>query len=786
MNVVIVESPSKAKTINKYLGKDYTVLASYGHVRDLPSKEGSVNTQDGFSMVWEMDTRGQKQMQEIASAVKSADAVLLATDPDREGEAISWHVREVLNQKKKLTIPVKRIVFYEITQKAVKEALNQPRDLDEGLIQAYLARRALDYLVGFTLSPVLWRKLPGSRSAGRVQSVALRIVADREGEIEAFISQEYWSIHGLFGTSDGKDLKGKLMTFDGQKLDKMDIKGGPQADEMITMLKGLSFHVHSVEKKQTKRHPSPPFTTSTLQQEAARKLRFSAKKTMQVAQKLYEGIALAGETVGLITYMRTDSTNISAEAIDSTRGLIGKTFGDVYVPQSPRVFKSKSKNAQEAHEAIRPTGVGRTPAEMKGYLEDDQYKLYDLIWKRMVASQMESALIDQVSIDMADPSVRHLFRATGSRVHFDGFLKVYVDGRDADETPEDEDEKFLPTVHEKDPLTTKEITGDQHFTQPPPRFSEASLVKKLEELGIGRPSTYASIMSTLLDRKYVRIEKNQLIPETLGRLVTSFLSSYFKRYVEYDFTAQMEEKLDEIADGKAQWQQTLTEFWEAFQQAVKETSALKITDVIDHLNHDLERFLFGPPTEPEGSVNRRCPQCDTGTMSLKLGKFGAFLGCSDYPTCNYTRKLTGTAGNDEAQDMQETPSSFETQILGNDPKTGQTITLRKGPYGFYFQWGEAVGKEKPKRASLPQGATPTEATLDMALRLGALPVSLGAHPETGQEMTLGQGRFGPYVKYQDKFFSLAKNDSIATMTPERAVELIAAKLSKPSFSRKKA
>jgi len=770
-NVVIVESPAKAKTINKYLGKDFKVLASYGHVRDLPSKTGSVDPEHQFAMIWTMESRAQKQVKEITDAIKDAETLYLATDPDREGEAISWHVKEVLDQKKALKkIDVKRVVFYEVTKSAVKNAIDNPRDLDEGLIQAYLARRALDYLVGFTLSPVLWRKLPGSRSAGRVQSVALRLITDREAEIEAFIAEEYWSITGLFLNQAKKEVEARLIHYQGKKLEKFDLNNEELALAAKNAVEKQNYHVDKVEKKQTKRHPAPPFITSTLQQEASRKLRFSAKKTMQLAQRLYEGVEVNGETVGLITYMRTDSTNIAQEALQATRDFIVKNYGKEYLPDAPRVFKSKSKNAQEAHEAIRPTDSSYTPEKVKKDLEPDQFKVYELIWKRMVASQMESALINQVSVDIASQDHQNIFRATGSSIAFDGFLKLYEEGRDE----EDENaSKMLPELKEKEQLDLKSVLADQHFTQPPPRYSEASLVKKLEELGIGRPSTYATILSTLLDRKYVHLEKRQLIPEALGRLVTSFLTSYFKTYVEFDFTANLEEQLDEIASGKLNWQKVLEEFWIAFQKAVNEAGGLRVSDVIDHLNQDLEKYLF--TLGPENTISRTCPTCETGTLSLKLGRFGAFLGCSNYPTCNFTRKLSGSAATKdettESTNMIE-QAQFEPKELGNDPQSKEAVTLRKGPYGFYLQWGEAKGKDKPKRVSLPKGADPENFDLDQALSLGALPKNLGKHPDTSEEIIAGVGRFGPYLKHQGKFTSLPKSYDVLTVSLDEAVTVL--------------
>jgi DNA topoisomerase I len=769
MKLVIVESPAKAKTINKYLGKDYHVLASFGHVRDLPSKDGSVNPDDGFSMLWEVDARSEKHIKEITNAVKKADEVLLATDPDREGEAISWHVLEILKNGKALKdIPVRRVVFHEITKKAINEAIKHPRDLDQDLIEAYLARRALDYLVGFTISPVLWRKLPGSRSAGRVQSVALRLITDREDEIEAFNTEEYWSILGDFLGKPSKKVKARLTHLKSKKLAKFDINNEALATDAVNEIKKHAYSVLKVEKKQAKRNPSPPFTTSTLQQEAARKLGFGASRTMKLAQQLYEGVNLGGETTGLITYMRTDSVNLGQEALDSLRIHIEKVYGKDYLPEEMRLYKTKAKNAQEAHEAIRPTDIARHPKDVAEYLDPTQLKLYELIWKRTIASQMASAILDQVSADISNPEKSVIFRANGSTIRFDGFLKVYQEGRDEEANEdEEEDEKILPPLTEGEGLDLTLVTPNQHFTQPPPRYSEASLVKKLEELGIGRPSTYASIINTLQDRGYVKLEKKQFFPEDRGRIVTAFLLNFFAKYVEYDFTANLEEQLDDISGGRLNWKKVLTQFWGDFIKAVEEAKGLTITQVIDRLNHDLDGMLF-PPRE-DGSDRHICPKCKEGKLSLKLGKFGAFIGCSNYPECQYTRKLS-TAGDTQSEVPMELMN--ENKELGPDPKSGLMVTLRKGPYGFYFQWGEPVGKEKPKRVTLPKGLQPQDATLENALEAGALPRVVGNHPATGEEIIAGIGRYGPYVKYQDRFISLKAGDDPISIDLDRAVHVI--------------
>lgn len=782
MKVVVVESPSKAKTINKYLGADYRVIASYGHVRDLPSKNGSVDPDQHFQMIWETEPQSRKHIDEIVKALEGADQLFLATDPDREGEAISWHVREVLNQQKILNhIEVKRVVFHEITKRAVLEAMAHPRDLNQELVEAYLARRALDYLVGFTLSPLLWRKLPGSRSAGRVQSVALRLIAERESEIEVFTSQEYWTISAEFHGQPQKVIFSRLTHLKGAKLEKFDIATQEQAAAAKKEIEQYRYTVLDIEKKQVKRYPSPPFTTSTLQQEASRKLGYGARKTMQIAQRLYEGVNLGEESVGLITYMRTDSVNISPEAIAATRGWIENNFGKRYLPSTPRIYKSKTKNAQEAHEGIRPTEMNRSPETVRKFLDNDQFKVYELIWKRMTASQMENALFDQVSIDIANPAKSVILRANGSTLAFDGFLKLYEEGRD-DETSEED--RLLPLLEIGESLDLHQVTPSQHFTQPPPRYSEASLVKKLEELGIGRPSTYASIMSTLIERKYVTLEKKRLLPEALGRLVTAFLTSFFKKYVEYDFTAHLEEQLDDISGGKLEWLKVMEDFWQAFHHAITQANDLKISDVIERMDHDLERFIF--PQAKEGENVRKCPQCADGRLGLKLGKWGAFVGCSNYPACAYTRRvLTHSLEEKEVSLTQET---FEAKTLGIDPQTKATIRMRKGPYGFYLQWdgGEAPaspatrskGKKKeaapkPKRVAFPKEMSAQECTLEQALALGALPRLVGQHPETGKPITAAIGRFGPYIKHEDRFKSIGKNDNVLEITLERALELLA-------------
>jgi len=757
MNVVVVESPAKAKTINKYLGSDYIVLASYGHVRDLPSKDGSVQPDDDFAMSWEVDSKAAKRLADIADAMKGADTLILATDPDREGEAISWHVLEVLRKKKVLkTANIQRVVFNAITKSAVTEAMKNPRDIDMELVDAYLARRALDYLVGFTLSPVLWRKLPGSRSAGRVQSVSLRLVVDREIEIEAFRTQEYWTVEGT--VSAGSDpFMARLVKHDGKKLGKFDLPDEATAHAARGAVAAGAFTVTAVEKKPAKRSPAPPFTTSTLQQEASRKLGFSAQRTMQAAQKLYEGIDIGGETVGLITYMRTDGIQSAPEALVEARQVIAGRFGSDYVPEAPRYYKTKAKNAQEAHEAIRPTSLSRNPGSLR--LESDLGRLYELIWKRMIASQMESARIERTTIDMETSDGRTGLRANGQVVLFDGYLAVYEEGRD-DEN--DEDGGRLPMV--KDGATAKvlEARADQHFTEPPPRYSEASLVKKMEELGIGRPSTYASILTVLRERDYVRMEKNRFIPEDKGRLVTAFLEQFFRRYVEYDFTAALEEKLDLVSAGELEWKQLLRDFWKDFHAAVGEIGDLRVTHVLDALNIALGPHIF--PQKEDGSDPRACPTCGVGQLSLKTGKFGAFIGCSNYPECRFTRTLANSEGDGDAENAD--------RELGAHPVTEQAVWLKIGRFGPYVEMPEG---DKLKRSSLPKGWTPASMDLEKALRLLSLPREVGIHPEDNAVILAGIGRYGPYVQHSGTYANLESAEEVFEVGLNRAVTVLAEK-----------
>ncbi len=759
MDVVVVESPAKAKTINKYLGSGFKVLASYGHVRDLPSKDGSVRPGEDFAMDWEVDPKAAKRLSEIADAMKGADRLILATDPDREGEAISWHVLEVLTKKRAVKDKeVQRVTFNAITRASVLEAMANPRQIDAPLVDAYLARRALDYLVGFTLSPVLWRKLPGSRSAGRVQSVALRLVVDREIEIEKFRNQEYWTVEADVTAGSGPFLA-RLIKHEAKKLGKFDLPNESAAVAARQAVEAGQFKVTSVEKKPARRSPPPPFTTSTLQQEAARKLGFSATRTMQTAQRLYEGIDVGGETVGLITYMRTDGVSTAPEGIEEARKVIGQRYGAAYVPEQPRLYKTKQRNAQEAHEAIRPTSLARHPDSLR--LESDQQRLYELIWKRMAASQMESARIEKTTVDLETADGRTGLRANGQVVLFDGYLAIYEEGVD---DQDDEDGGRLPIVHEGAEGKVATARADQHFTEPPPRYSEASLVKKLEELGIGRPSTYASILGVLRDRAYVRMDKNRFIPEDKGRLVTAFLEQFFARYVEYDFTAALEEKLDLVSAGDLDWKVLLREFWTDFHAAVEGIGELRVKQVLDALNEALGPHIF--PDKGDGTDPRVCPTCGTGQLSLKTSKFGAFVGCSNYPECRYTRPVAAPGGEGEAAEGD--------RELGPDPVSGEVVHLKIGRFGPYVQLGNA---EKPRRTSLPKGWTPANIDLDRALKLLTLPRVVGPHPEDGKPISAGLGRYGPFVEHAGTYANLESIEEVFEVGLNRAVTVLADKRS---------
>ena len=754
MPVVVVESPAKAKTINKYLGPDFTVLASYGHVRDLPAKDGSVNPDDGFAMTWEVAAESRKHIKAITEALKTDDTLILATDPDREGEAISWHLREALASSLKKGKKVARVTFNAITKDAVTKAMKEPRDIDTPLVEAYLARRALDYLVGFTLSPVLWRKLPGAKSAGRVQSVCLRLIVEREMEVEAFKAQEYWTVKAVFRTPRGQEFEAGLVTLGGKKLQKFDIPTATAAELAVHAVTSRTFTVSGVESKPATRNPWPPFMTSTLQQEASRKFGMGAKQCMNAAQRLYEA--------GHITYMRTDGIDMAPEAIVATRAEIETRFGKPYVPETPRLYKNKAKNAQEAHECIRPTDMGLGPDKIR--VEEDQRRLYELIWKRTISSQMAAARMERTTVDISSPDAQVALRANGQVVLFDGFLKVYDESRDE----EAEDEGRLPQVHQNDPLDTRKVTPDQHFTQPPPRYTEATLVKRMEELGIGRPSTYASILTTIVDREYVRKDKNRLFPEDKGRLVTAFLSNYFHRYVEYDFTADLEEELDDVSAGSRDYKEVLARFWRDFSAAVAETADLRIGEVLTKIDDFLAPHLY--PARADGSDPRACPTCGAGRLHLKTARSGgAFIGCGNYPECRYTRPLAG--------DSESVAS--DGRILGQDAD-GNDISLRAGRFGPYVQRGEATeAQPKPDRASLPKGWSPDSLTLERALSLLSLPRLIGPHPEDGQPVEAAIGRFGPYVKHGAVYANIPDVEEIFTIGMNRAIEVLAQKAARP-------
>ncbi|MEC7489069.1 MAG: type I DNA topoisomerase [Pseudomonadota bacterium] len=775
MDVVVVESPAKAKTINKYLGENYTVLASYGHVRDLPSKDGSVQPDEDFRMIWTVDTKAEKNLNAIEKAIRKANHLYLATDPDREGEAISWHVREILNERKALEgVDVRRVVFHEVTKRAIIEAINNPRELNQELIDAYLARRALDYLVGFRLSPILWRKLPGSRSAGRVQSVALRLICEREAEIEIFRPQEYWTVGATFAKFDGTLIPARLTHLKGKKLDRYDIANEDAAKAATSEIQRHEFTVRSVERKTVNRSPAPPFTTSTLQQEASRKLRFGTTRTMQSAQKLYEGVDIGGETVGLITYMRTDSVNMAQEAIVAVRATIGQEYGHNYLPDKPKSYRNKAKNAQEAHEAIRPTDFSLKPNKLQARFSGDERKLYELIWKRAVASQMKNAVTEQIAVDIASQDGGTVLRANGSIVKFDGFLRLYQEGQDeragttnGEDTEGRDKDRTLPPMSEGESVNRKDVTPEQHFTKPPPRYTEASIVGKMESLGIGRPSTYASTLQVLQDRNYVTLEQRRFAPHDRGRMVTAFLSEFFKRYVEYSFTADLEDRLDDVSNGEMNWQTLLKDFWKAFSTSLEESKELRITDVINKLDAELGPHFF--PTQDDGRDPRKCAMCADGRLGLKLGRNGGFIGCSNYPDCSYTTTLK-VMGNSDEDELFTGPTE-----LGTDPETDLPVTMRKGPYGIYVQLGETVkgSKAKPKRQSLLAGMAPSDVDFKTALELLSLPRAVGLHPESGEMILAGVGRFGPYLKVSEKYLKLSTDDDVLTMGLNRAVTIIA-------------
>ena len=754
MPVVVVESPAKAKTINKYLGPDYTVLASYGHVRDLPAKDGSVNPDAGFDMTWEVAADSKKHVRAIAEALKTDDTLILATDPDREGEAISWHLKEALASSLKKGKKVSRVTFNAITKDAVTKAMKEPREIDLPLVEAYLARRALDYLVGFTLSPVLWRKLPGAKSAGRVQSVCLRLIVEREMEIEAFRAREFWTVAATFKTPRGQEFEARLTTLGGKKLDKFDLPSETAAELAVQAVNSRQFSVHSVEAKPATRNPYAPFMTSTLQQEASRKFGFGAKATMNAAQRLYEA--------GLITYMRTDGIDMAPEAVAAARAEIAKRFGAAYVPDTARIYKNKAKNAQEAHECIRPTDMAADPDSLR-LADADQRRLYDLIWKRTLASQMAAARMERTTVDILSPDAQVGFRATGQVVQFDGFLKIYDEGRD----DEEEDDARLPQLANGEALDKRKVQPDQHFTQPPPRYTEATLVKRMEELGIGRPSTYASVLTTIVDREYVKKDKNRLFPEDKGRLVTAFLANYFQKYVEYDFTADLETELDDVSAGERDYKDVLTRFWRDFSAAVAETADLRIGEVLEKIDEFLAPHLY--PLRADGSDPRSCPTCGSGRLHLKTARSGgAFIGCGNYPECRYTRPIS--SGDEQG--------AVDGRVLGQDA-AGHEISLRAGRFGPYVQRGEASeAQPKPDRASLPKGWAADALTLERALELLSLPRQIGPHPDDGQMIEAAIGRFGPYVKHGTVYANIAEVEEVFTIGMNRAVEVLALKVAR--------
>ena len=771
MNLVIVESPAKAKTINAYLGNNFKVLASYGHVRDLPSKNGSVDPENNFEFEWETSDKSKKNLSEIYKAAEQSDTLFLATDPDREGEAIAWHILELLKKKKLLKDKsVKRVVFSEITKTAVSRGIENPREIDNSLVSAYLARRALDYLVGFNLSPVLWRKLPGAKSAGRVQSVALRLICERELEIESFNPDEYWKIKCTFSTDKNEKFDANLTSFKDKKVEKQSFKNKDQADEVLFAFNNNKFQISNISQKPALRNSNAPFSTSTLQQEASSVFGFGASRTMQIAQKLFQGVEINGETVGLITYMRTDSTELSGEAISSYREYLKENFTDAYLPEEIKTYKSKkAKNAQEAHEGIRPTDIKITPDVVKKYLDEDGNKLYRLIWKRSLASQMSSAQYERTSVDLTSYDKILQLRANGSIQKFDGFLNVYGEFKENDTSTSDEsnentdnNEKLLPDLTMDTVFATHNPESSQHFTLPPPRYSEASLVKKLEELGIGRPSTYASIISVLKMRAYVDIEKNRFVPVDRAILITAFLKGFFDKYVDYDFTADMENKLDDITTGKISWTEFLSLFWKDFSKNINQVTELRITNILDNLNESLKSHIF-KTEESTNKITRVCPTGCGGELSLKVSRFGAFVGCTNYPDCKFTRPIS----------HKKVKEVFDDIILGIDEATSKEIKLLNGRFGPYIQLGNIEGKEKPKRATIPKDISPKEIDLEKAKLLLSLPRKIGDHPETGNEIFVNYGRYGGYLTCDNKNASLEDSSEVFDIGINRAVTLLA-------------
>ncbi len=770
MNLVIVESPAKAKTINKYLGTEYTVLASYGHIRDLPSKNGSVDPDDKFKMIWEVDSFSKKYLKEITDAAKKSDKIILATDPDREGEAIAWHVREYLEEKKLLKDKkIERVVFNEITKKAVTNGIDNPRNIETNLVDAYMARRALDYLVGFNISPILWTKLPGSKSAGRVQSVALRLLTEREHEIELFKPEEFWSLNVKFKTSQGDILNSNIVLLNNSKIEKFSFKNKQDINNGIELIKKSKFKISDISSKIFTRNPLGPFTTSTLQQTASSKLGFGASRTMQIAQRLYQGIDIDGDTVGLITYMRTDGTNISKDAVTDFRDLIKNLYGENYLPSEPNNYSGKkAKNAQEAHEAIRPTDIRRTPDSIKKFLSTDQNKLYNLIWSRALSSQMESAKFDRKTISIISEDNSNQLKCSGSTIKFDGFLKIT-------RVDESEEEKILPNVN-KEVVFLNDFVDEQHFTQPPPRYSEASLVKKLEELGIGRPSTYASIISVISNRGYADVINKRFFPTDRGKLLSAFLEKLFSKYVDYGFTAGLENQLDDITTGKEEWIKVLEEFWKDFNTNVSNVKEKRTREVLDLLNQSLGELIF--EADENGKINRKCKLCDTGELSLKNSfRGGAFIGCSNYPECKFTRPLSKSKANDQY-------SLAEPKLIGQNDN-GKDIYLKNGRFGPYLQYEiieEETSKKKKKKkkenenfknVSIPKGINIDQINLETAKYLCSLPKIIGQHPDNGKDITVNSGRFGPYLKCENKSARLENVEEIFTIGLNRAITLIA-------------
>ncbi len=770
MNLVIVESPAKAKTINKYLGGDYTVLASYGHIRDLPSKNGSVDPDDKFKMIWEVDSFSKKYLKEITDAAKKSDKIILATDPDREGEAIAWHVREYLKEKKLLKDKkIERVVFNEITKKAVTNGIDNPRNIESNLVDAYMARRALDYLVGFNISPILWTKLPGSKSAGRVQSVALRLLTEREHEIEQFKPEEFWTLNVNFKTSKGDILNSNIVLLNNSKIEKFSFKNKEDINNAIELIKKSNYKISDISSKIFTRNPLGPFTTSTLQQTSSSKLGFGASRTMQIAQRLYQGIDIEGDTLGLITYMRTDGTNISKDAVADFRDFIKNSYGDNYLPNEPNNYSGKkAKNAQEAHEAIRPTDITRTPESIKKFLSTDQNKLYNLIWSRALSSQMESAKFDRKTITITSDDNLNQFKCSGSTIKFDGYLKLT-------RIDENEDEKILPDVN-KEKVLTNDFVDEQHFTQPPPRYSEASLVKKLEELGIGRPSTYASIISVISNRGYADVINKRFFPTDRGKLLSAFLEKLFSKYVDYGFTAGLEDQLDNITTGKEEWIKVLDEFWKDFNTNVSSVKEKRTREVLDLLNQSLGELIF--EADENGKVNRKCKLCDTGELSLKNSfRGGAFIGCSNYPECKFTRPLSKSKANDQY-------ALAEPKLVGQN-ENNKDIYLKNGRFGPYLQYEMveeeiSIKKKKKKKdnenlknVSIPKGINIDEINLEKAKYLCSLPKIIGQHPENGKDITINSGRFGPYLKCDNKSARLENVDEIFTIGLNRAITLIA-------------